>query len=623
MPITSLTATDDVGVTGYRVTESSTAPAAGAAGWTGSAPGSYTFATAGTKTLYAWAKDAAGNVSTGRSASTTITLPPSADTVAPTVTALTIAPTSSSLTVPITSLTATDNVGVTGYQVTESAAAPAAGAAGWTGSAPGSHTFATAGAKTLYAWAKDAAGNVSAGRSASTTITLPPSADTVAPTVTALTIAPTSSSLTVPITSLTATDNVGVTGYQVTESAAAPAAGAAGWTGSAPGSHTFATAGAKTLYAWAKDAAGNVSTGRSATTTVTAPPASDTTAPTVSSFAVAPTSSSLSVPITIFSATDNVAVTGYLVTESATTPSAGAAGWTASPPASYNASSAGTKTLYGWAKDAAGNVSAGKSATTDITLPSGTDAEPPTITTFSIPATTTSLDVPILALAASDNVGVTGYTVTASSTAPTALSEDWIPAPPSSYKASAAGNLTLYAWAKDAAGNVSAAQSATVTINEPGDLSLWNGTWFQVKISRHFDRGSSDNDSSDDDSDNGSAEVAFMKIRSWDPVQLTLQTTLFTSSDKGETWLASEVPLYYTAGGPLRFLFWFQYAGEFQFAAAMIGVPDQQSLSAARFKSAGIFLARNTDDSDDTNDPLVLSGKLVPESKVPIELLSK
>ena len=40
----------------------------------GDAPASYTFATAGSKTLYAWAKDAAGNVSTSRSASVSITL---------------------------------------------------------------------------------------------------------------------------------------------------------------------------------------------------------------------------------------------------------------------------------------------------------------------------------------------------------------------------------------------------------------------------------------------------------------------------------------------------------------------------------------------------------------------
>ncbi len=97
----------------------------------------------------------------------------------------------------------------------------------------------------------------------------PATTDTTPPTVSSFTIPSTSSSLTVPITAFTATDNVGVTGYRITESATAPSASAAGWSATAPTSYTFATAGAKTLYAWAKDAANNVSTSRSASVTIT------------------------------------------------------------------------------------------------------------------------------------------------------------------------------------------------------------------------------------------------------------------------------------------------------------------------------------------------------------------
>jgi hypothetical protein len=57
------------------LTESSTTPLAGNAGWTAAAPTSYSFATEGTKTLYAYAKDAAGNVSNSVSAQVTISLP--------------------------------------------------------------------------------------------------------------------------------------------------------------------------------------------------------------------------------------------------------------------------------------------------------------------------------------------------------------------------------------------------------------------------------------------------------------------------------------------------------------------------------------------------------------------
>ncbi|MDD2735673.1 MAG: hypothetical protein PHF56_17185, partial [Desulfuromonadaceae bacterium] len=138
---------------------------------------SFTFASAGTKTAYAWAKDAAGNVSASRAATTTITL---ADTTAPLLGSFSLPVTAASLTVPVSGLTASDSIGVTGYLITESATAPAASASGWSASAPASFTFASAGTKTAYAWAKDAAGNVSASRAATTTITL---ADTTAPTI--------------------------------------------------------------------------------------------------------------------------------------------------------------------------------------------------------------------------------------------------------------------------------------------------------------------------------------------------------------------------------------------------------------------------------------------------------
>jgi hypothetical protein len=95
------------------------------------------------------------------------------DTTPPTVTAFAVSATSTSLTVPISTFTATDNVGVTGYILTESATAPCAPGGGWSATAPTSHAFPTAGTKTLYARAKDAAGNVSASRSASVTITIP------------------------------------------------------------------------------------------------------------------------------------------------------------------------------------------------------------------------------------------------------------------------------------------------------------------------------------------------------------------------------------------------------------------------------------------------------------------
>ncbi len=90
-PVTlGLTATDNVGVTGYYVSSSATPPAATAAGWvavtsTTSYSGNVSFPLPsgdGTKTVYAWYEDAAGNVSTRASDSILLdTTPPTNGTL--------------------------------------------------------------------------------------------------------------------------------------------------------------------------------------------------------------------------------------------------------------------------------------------------------------------------------------------------------------------------------------------------------------------------------------------------------------------------------------------------------------------------------------------------------------
>ncbi|MBT0653541.1 hypothetical protein [Geomobilimonas luticola] len=395
-----------------------------------------------------------GDVHAEAAVNVTFTVVSAADTTAPVVSAFTLPATATSLTVPVSSFTATDNVAVTGYLINKVATAPLASAAGWTATAPASVT-AVAGSNTFYAWAKDAAGNVSLAKSASVTVTLP---DTTVPVVSAFTLPATATSLTVPVSSFTATDNVGVTGYLITTSATAPAASATGWTATAPASVT-AVAGSNTFYAWAKDAAGNVSLAKSASVTVTLP---DTTLPVVSAFTLPATATSLTVPVSSFTATDNVGVTGYLINKVATAPLASAAGWTATAPASV-AAVEGNNTFYAWAKDAAGNVSLAKSASVTVTLPPAADTTVPVVSAFTLPATSTTLTVPVSSFTATDNVGVTGYQITKSSTAPTS---GWLTSAPASVTA-VEGNNTFYAWARDAAGNVSLAKSASVTVTLP------------------------------------------------------------------------------------------------------------------------------------------------------------
>lgn len=94
------------------------------------------------------------------------------DTIKPIVTDFELPATSPSLTVNVTKLTATDNLGVTGYLLSESSDPPLANATGWSLPAPTTYMFTTEGSKTLYAWAKDVAGNVSDTLAANTLIQL-------------------------------------------------------------------------------------------------------------------------------------------------------------------------------------------------------------------------------------------------------------------------------------------------------------------------------------------------------------------------------------------------------------------------------------------------------------------
>ena len=98
-------------------------------------------------------------------------------------------------------------------------------------------------------------------------------------------------------------------------------------------------------------------------------PAPDTTNPVIVSFSVPSTSTTLSIPVTEFTASDNSSIAGYQLTESASAPATGDTNWTSSAPDSYTFSGEGTHTLYAWAKDAAGNISAATSRSVSITLP--------------------------------------------------------------------------------------------------------------------------------------------------------------------------------------------------------------------------------------------------------------
>ena len=92
----------------------------------------------------------------------------------------------------------------------------------------------------------------------------------------------------------------------------------------------------------------------------------DTSAPVVDTFTANSPSPSLDIAITDFTASDDTGVTGYMITETSTVPAFDAAGWEATVPSTYTVASAGYYTLYPWAKDEAGNVSAVYGSPADV-----------------------------------------------------------------------------------------------------------------------------------------------------------------------------------------------------------------------------------------------------------------
>jgi Chitobiase/beta-hexosaminidase C-terminal domain len=204
---------------------------------------------------------------------------------------------------------------------------------------------------------------------------------------------------------------------------------------------------------------GNVATlaGRSFVSTLTV---GDTIIPTVSEFTIPATSASLTIPITLFTATDNIAVTGHLITESSTPPLSGATGWTVTAPASYTAATAGSHTLYPWAKDAAGNVSAlfatPRTVAIDTTAPTGT-------ITINAGAAATNSTAATLTLACSDTNGCSlmqfsNDNITWFSSETYATSKAWP-------LTTVDGTKTVYVKYKDTSGNWSVVINDTIILD--------------------------------------------------------------------------------------------------------------------------------------------------------------
>jgi chitodextrinase len=277
----------------------------------------------------------------------------STDIVAPTAPTL-VASGTTQTTTNLSWSGATDNVAVTGYDVYKDGVLLGSTA---------STTYAVSGltASTTYAFtvkAKDAAGNASVASNSVSVTTLAPVPDTTSPT--APTLSASGTTLTTTNLSWTgATDNVGVTGYNVYQGTTL--------LGSTTTAITYAVTGltASTAYTFtvkAKDASGNISLASNAVSVTTLTP--DTTAPTAPTLSASGTTATTT-NLSWSGATDNVAVTGYDVYKGTTLLGSTTTATTYAV-TGLIASTAYTFTVK--AKDAAANVSIASNTVSVTTL---------------------------------------------------------------------------------------------------------------------------------------------------------------------------------------------------------------------------------------------------------------
>lgn len=401
----------------------------------------------GSYILSAKAYDAAGNV--GQSANVSVTVNnPVPDIAAPTVTAFSMPAAATSLTVVINGFTASDNVGVTGYLVAEGSVPPSLDAAGWTTSAPTSFTFSGYGSKTAYAWAKDAAGNLSNGLGRSVVITqsdlIVPTASITSPLVGAVMRGITTVNVVAADNAAVSKVELYINGKLFDTKIAAPYSFTWNTTTLANGSYT--------LSAKAYDAAGNI--GQSVPVTVMVNNA-DITLPTAA--LTSPVSGGVVAGTATVNATagDNVGVAKVEFYVNGTLRSTD----TAAP---YNFAwntatfANGSYTLSAKAYDAAGNV--GQSASVTVTVNNIVkDTIAPVVSAFSSINVRFSPGV-VLTATATDNVGVVKMTVTANGrqiASANAAKISW------TFKDLAPGKYTVVIRAYDAAGNVGS-KTATV-----------------------------------------------------------------------------------------------------------------------------------------------------------------
>ncbi|QFZ24158.1 hypothetical protein EKG83_10940 [Saccharothrix syringae] len=371
----------------------------------------------------------------------TFTVVAARDTEAPTAPAGLTAGEPTQGSVPLSWTAATDNVGVTGYDVYNGATLIK--------SVEGTSTTVDGlAADTEYTFtvrAKDAAGNTSQASNAVTARTKA-APDTSAPTAPGDLAATGATPTSVSLAWAAASDNVGVTGYEVLNGTTAVATA----TGTTATVDNLTPDTEYTFTVRAKDAAGNTSEASNAVT-VRTPATPDTEGPSAPTDLTATGVTQSSVTLSWTASTDNVGVVGYDVYNGATV-----AKTVQGAEATVDGLTPDTEyTFTVRAKDAAGNTSQSSNTVIARTRQAPDTSAPSAPDNLRSPAQTKD-SVELAWDAATDNVGVVGYEVlngttpVATATGTTATVNGL----------TADTEYTFTVRAKDAAGNVSGASAA-------------------------------------------------------------------------------------------------------------------------------------------------------------------
>jgi chitodextrinase len=389
---------DNIGVTGYNILRDALVIATTTASTTGYTDGNLTGGTSYDYSVAAF--DAAGN----RSAPTApIHLSaPFFDTQAPTVPGLTSATRTGSTTLQIDLAwtSATDNVGVTGYEVLRDGVVVSTTTATY---------FTDTSVSEMHSYmytvrALDAAGNRSA-ESAPRTVSIPDLTAPTAPVLTATSVSKTSSAVALSWTA--ATDAVGVSSYDIYRSGVLIASVSA-----STFSLTDTTAAGLTQYRYvmhARDAAGNISADSAPANVKTG--GTDKTAPSIPA-GLTQTATPTAVSLSWNPSSDNVQVMGYNVYRNSVLIASTTTGPVDGTSYVDGTVLSGVKYTYAVrAFDAAKNLSA-NSAAVSVVVPLPPDVTPPTApSALQTSATTTTTRILLSWTAATDDRAVTGYQI--------------------------------------------------------------------------------------------------------------------------------------------------------------------------------------------------------------------